>query len=80
MQINRTAFVSAPVSRPQAMTLAWGADPYALQSHMNRCRQSHTPWFSVGRIAAELGSFLAPRSFTSFVVVAIVARVTSLVL
>ena len=58
----------------------WGADPYALQSHMHRCRQSNTSWFSVGRVAVELGSFLAPRSFTSFVVVAIVARVTSLVL
>jgi len=76
----RAEFNSDSRFRPQAKALVWGADPYALQSHMNRCRQSHTPWFSVGRIVAELGSFLAPRSFTSFVVVAIVARVTSLVL
>ena len=74
----RTLFIPEPRFQPQAIAIAWSTDPYALQAHMSRCREARSPWFSMRCLAEDVRGFLAPRSFTTLVLLAIVGRVISL--
>lgn len=78
MTPDRTLFLADARFDSQAAALAWGADPYALGAHMSRCRQARSPWFSLHCAARTVREFVEMRSFTTLVLVAIVARVVSL--
>ena len=77
---SRPTLSSLPYLPLQPVAIPWGADPYALGAHMNRCREARDPWYCLRCAAGDVGSFLAPRSFTTLVVAAIVARVITLAL
>lgn len=77
---SRPTLSSLPYLPLPPVAIPWGADRYALRAHMNHCRTARSPWLSLRCAAGDVGSFLAPRSFTTLVVAAIVARVITLAL